>query len=499
MSFSRRCGILLHPTSLPSSYGIGDLGKEAYRFVDFLKNSNQSYWQILPLGTVGFGESPYQSFSAFAGNPLIISIDKLIEKGYLSKSDVQGTPKFDKDKVQFNTVKVYKEKLLRNAFKSFINNIPDDYSDFCKKNSIWLDDFGFFMAIKDYYKGIAWYEWDEKIAKRDEAEIKKYLKLLDEDVEYHKFLQYVFFNQWYELKKYANTFGISIIGDIPLFISNDSSDAWVHPELFHIDKNGFALKIAGVPPDYFSETGQFWGNPHYRWDVMEKNDYKWWRERFEATYELVDIIRIDHFRGFESYWEIPGSDTTAVNGKWVKGPGSKFFKILKQYLGDVSIIAEDLGFITEEVNNLKNEFGFPGMKILHFTFGAGSEERFLPHNYEENSVVYTGTHDNDTTIGWYTKLSKTDPDSVSKMKDYLGIEEDISGEEFCWLLIEVAYKSKSNTTIIPMQDILCLGTEARMNIPSTIGNNWVWRYRNEMLTDKLSERLSNLTVKYNRF
>jgi 4-alpha-glucanotransferase len=499
MIFDRRSGILLHPTSLPSKYGIGDLGYEAYRFVDFLKKGKQTLWQILPLGPVGYGESPYQSFSAFAGNPLLISIDKLIENNLLENTDIEQIPEFCLDKVEFNEIKPYKEKFFRKAFKKFkLENKPKDYIEFYNKNSFWLDDFVLFMAIKNYYNGVAWCEWDKDIAKREAAAMKKYSEMLSEDIEYQVFLQYIFFSQWKDLKKYANSQGISIVGDLPLFISNDSSDAWAQPQLFQIDEYGVCLKVAGVPPDYFSETGQFWGNPHYRWDVMEIDNYKWWRDRFATMLETIDVIRIDHFRGFESYWEIPGTEKTAVNGRWVKAPGSKLFNKVIEYLGDIPIIAEDLGFITPEVENLKNEFSFPGMKILQFTFGAGAEERFLPHNYEDNSVVYTGTHDNDTTIGWLKKSIVSEPEAVKQMKQYLNLDEDVSEQEFCWSLIDIAYKSKSNTVIIPMQDILCLGSEARMNIPGTIGGNWDWRLRENMLSNGIIEKLADLTTRYKR-
>ncbi len=499
MVLDRRSGILLHPTSLPSKYGVGDLGNEAYSFVDFLKKSKQSLWQILPLGPVGYGESPYQSFSAFAGNPFLISVDKLVEYDLLLDKDIDNIHEFNLDKIDFSKVKKFKEKLFKKAYKSFKSkNDLKDFIEFCSGNSYWLKDFALFMAIKDYYGGVAWSEWDKDIAKREAVAVKKYSEMLSEEIEYQQFLQYMFFTQWKELKKYANSRGISIVGDLPLFISNDSSDAWAQPELFEIDEYGVSQKVAGVPPDYFSETGQFWGNPHYKWDVMEKDDYKWWRDRFAAMLETVDSIRIDHFRGFESYWEIPGTEKTAVNGKWVKAPGSKLFNKVIEYLGDISIIAEDLGFITQEVMDLKDEFSFPGMKILQFTFGLGAEERFLPHNYEESSVVYTGTHDNDTTIGWYKKTLATEPEAVEQMKQYLNIEDEISPEEFCWKLIETAYKSKSNTAIIPMQDILCLGSEARMNTPGTIGGNWDWRFREDMLNDEIIEKLKYLAVKYKR-
>ncbi len=499
MNYIRKSGILLHPTSLPSKYGIGELGKEAYEFVDFLKRSKQTYWQILPLGPVGFGESPYQSFSAFAGNTLLISIDRLIDEGLLEKADLADVPELSCDKISFCKVKSIKNKLFRIAYKRFLSGrSKEDYKRFITENFYWLEDFALFMAIKEHFGFIAWNEWDRDIAMREAGAVTRYKELLHADVEYNKFLQYVFFKQWVSLKEYANKSGIEIIGDLPLFISNDSSDAWALPQLFEIDETGSPLKVAGVPPDYFSETGQFWGNPHYRWDAMKADDYKWWRDRFNILLKLVDIVRIDHFRGFESYWEIPGDEKTAVNGKWVLGPGVDFFSTIRSYMGELPIIAEDLGFITREVMELKDSFNFPGMKILQFTFGKGAEERFLPHNYEENSIVYTGTHDNDTTIGWLRKSLLEQPEAVEEMKAYLGIEFEIADEEFCWTLIETAYKSKSRTAIIPLQDILGLDTEARMNTPNTIGGNWDWRYKPEMLSDDVVDRLFKLSERYNR-
>lgn len=499
MKFVKESGILMHPTSLPSKYGIGDLGKEAFDFIDFLHQSKQRLWQMLPLGPVGFGESPYQSFSAFAGNILLISIDALKEAGLLKESDLVNPPILNTKKVQFKEVKVYKEEIFRKAYDVFLQRErPIDYVEFVRNNSKWLEDFTLFMALKTRFGLKSWNEWDEDIKEREPKAIQYYLKELDYENKYQEFLQYYFFKQWKALKDYANNKGVKIIGDLPIFISTDSSDAWASRELFEIDESGNPLKVAGVPPDFFSTTGQYWGNPHYRWDIMERNDYKWWRDRFEMLTNMVDIIRIDHFRGFEAYWEIDGREKTAERGRWVKAPGAKLFKSIEKHLGKLPIIVEDLGHITAEVDKLKKDFEFPGMKILQFTFGKGSEERFLPHHYEENSVVYTGTHDNNTTVGWFENLIIEQLEAVEAMKQYFGISGHIDSKDMCWVLIEAAFKCKSNTAIIPMQDILCLGTEARMNIPSTIGHNWDWRFESNEITPQIVLKLQELSKKYNR-
>jgi 4-alpha-glucanotransferase len=499
MKFLRECGILLHPSSFPSKYGIGDMGNEAYEFIDFLEKAGQRLWQVLPLGPVGFGESPYQSFSAFAGNPLLISIDMLKAEGLLKDEDLINCPVLNTKKVQFKEVKINKEEIYRIAYKTFVNlEKPRDYYEFVNHNKNWLKDYILFMAVKTRFGLRAWNEWDQDISRRRPDAIDRYSKELTDEVKYQEFLQYYFFKQWKALKSYANNKGIKIIGDLPIFISNDSSDAWARREQFEIDEWGNPIKVAGVPPDLFSATGQLWGNPHYRWDVMEKDKYQWWRDRFEMMMDMVDIIRIDHFRGFEAYWEIVGGEKTAEKGRWVKAPGAKLFNTIERYLGKLPIIVEDLGFITEEVNKLKKDYGFPGMKILQFSFGEGSEERFLPHNYEVDSVVYTGTHDNDTSVGWFCKSVVEQPEAVEAMKNYFGISGHITEENICWALIEAALKCNSNTAIIPMQDVLCLGSEARMNIPSTIGGNWDWRFESQEITPQKIHRLRELTTKHNR-
>lgn len=499
MEFKRECGILLHPTSLPSKFGVGDLGSEAYEFVEFLYRSRQSLWQILPLNPVGYGESPFQSFSAFAGNPLLISIDKLLEEGLLEQQDIEDIPSFKSKKVEFEVVREYKSNLLRKAYNFFQNKSPDrEFVKFVQSKD-WLADYSLFMSLKDYFEGTAWNHWDKDIVLRNSSTIEHFRILLKEEIQYHNFIQYTFFKQWNQLRQYANEKGIKIIGDLPIFISYDSSDAWANPHLFKLDQKGEPIAVAGVPPDYFSETGQLWGNPHYNWEAMEQDEFLWWRERFSSLLEMVDIIRIDHFRGFESYWEIPYGEETAINGEWVKAPGEKLFTIIKKYLGDIPVIAEDLGIITPEVEELKNKLGFPGMKVLHFILNSGEKELCLPHNFEKNSVAYTGTHDNDTTVGWYKKLLETSPEEIKFLVDYLELNDNMTLEDICWRIIEAAYESEANTVIIPLQDVLCLDSESRMNLPSTVGGNWEWRFEQGDLAPTLEERLARLVEEHYRY
>ncbi|WP_003540329.1 4-alpha-glucanotransferase [Desulfotomaculum nigrificans] len=496
MRSNRTCGILLHPTSLPSRYGIGDLGQEAYDFVDFLHRSKQKMWQILPLNPPGYGQSPFQCFSAFAGNPLLISLDKLVEAGLLTHQDAAHTPVFSEEKVQFDPVAEYKYSLLRKAFGNFQTRPQSEAYIKFVQNTPWLKDYALFMSLKDYFGGVAWNHWDKAIALREKQALRRFENLLREEIAYYQFLQFIFFQQWQDLKAYANNKGIKIIGDLPIFISYDSSDAWANPRLFELDELGNPAKVAGVPPDYFSETGQLWGNPHYRWREMEKDDFKWWRERFKNLLAIVDVVRIDHFRGFEAYWEIPAGEETAINGRWVKGPGEKLFRSIQRHLGDIPVIAEDLGVITPEVEELKNKFNFPGMKILQFNLNPWEKEEFLPHNYEHHAVVYTGTHDNDTTLGWYQKI--TDPKHLKFLQEYLKLDKDHSEQDICWRMIELAYRTRTNTVIIPLQDVLCLGSEARMNFPGTVDGNWQWRFKKGSLTPAIAERLSRLAVSCHR-
>ncbi|RKY93486.1 MAG: 4-alpha-glucanotransferase [Ignavibacteriae bacterium] len=498
MNFERSAGILLHPTSLPGKYGIGDLGNNAYRFVDFLVDAGQTLWQVFPLGPTGYGDSPYQCFSAFAGNPLLISPDKLIEDGFLSEGEIINPSPSDPTKVDYGKVIEYKKKILRIAFNNFKNNsnvLDKDFDNFCKEHKEWLDDFSLFIACKDAHNGAAWSEWDKGLVQRDENSLKEWSKKLSDDIRFNKFVQFIFLKQWKALKNYSNQKGIKIIGDMPIFIAFDSSDLWANKELFTVDEEGKLTFVAGVPPDYFSETGQLWGNPLYKWDEMQKDDFAWWRKRFSSLLELVDIIRIDHFRGFEAYWKIPGDAETAIDGKWIKAPGKELFRSVKKYLGDIPILAEDLGVITKEVEELRDEFNFPGMKVLQFAFGEGMERKFLPHNFILNCVVYTGTHDNDTTKAYFEKEKKNkENDIFEHAQKYL----NFSGEDILSELIRTAYASIANIVVIPMQDILNLGGEARMNFPNTAGGNWSWRFTHEQLSAEIIQKYKELAVLYER-
>lgn len=498
-AFSRKAGVLLHPTSLPSRYGIGDLGKEAYEFINFLFSAKQRLWQVLPLNPVGYGESPYQCLSAFAGNHLLISLGKLVQAGLLTKDDVTGHPVYSKDQVDFSAVESFKEQAFMQAFRNFKKReAPLDYLEFTKGNALWLDDYVLFMALKKHFNGVSWAEWDHKLVRRDAAELAHYTDLLAEDIDYHRFLQYVFFTQWHELKAYARRMGIEIIGDMPIFVSYDSSDVWANQKLFKLDRKGRPVTVAGVPPDRFSSTGQRWGNPHYDWTTMEEDDYLWWRQRFMFLHKLVDIIRVDHFLGFENYFEIPAYEETAVNGIWRKGPGRKFFAVLEKYLGKLPLIAEDLGIITPEVEDLKNSFYYPGMKVLQFSFYRDALDAHVPPVYEKNAVMYTGTHDNDTICGWYEKALREERTMMNFVLKCLNLKAPPPKEEFCWRIIEYAYQSNANTAIIPVQDLLCLGSAARMNTPGTVGGNWLWRLRKDALTKDLAQKLAALTAKSNR-
>lgn len=495
MKLARGCGILLHPTCLPGKYGQGELGKEAYKFIDFLKRSEQSLWQILPLNPVGSGYSPYQPFSAFAGNPMLISIDKLLDEGLLTATDLNSFPVFPKNKVRFNEVKKFKNILLQkafNRFKRFSQTLV--YQDFKEENQIWLDNYALFMALKSHFGELAWNCWETGISLRKHCVLASYEQLLAEEIEYQKFLQFKFFTQWLELKHYANQQGIKIIGDLPIFISMDSSDVWGNPHFFVLDEQYNPLEVAGVPPDYFSSTGQIWGNPVYRWDEMVKDEYKWWRERFKQLFKLVDLVRIDHFRGFEACWQIPVGEKTAAGGRWVEGPGDIFFTVMESYLGELPVIAEDLGVITAAVKKMKNKFGYPGMKVVQFIL----EAMVLPSELEKNSVIYTGTHDNDPLWGWYK--NRVMPNSKLKiwLDEQLGINERCSRTQICWTLIELVYQTTSNTAIIPLQDLLCLGSEARMNQPGTALGNWDWRFEEEQLNSEVESRIKYLAKRYKR-
>ncbi|MCX7594816.1 MAG: 4-alpha-glucanotransferase [Fischerella sp.] len=497
MPFPRASGILLHPTSFPGRFGIGDLGLEAYRFVDFLVESGQQLWQILPLGPTGDSNSPYASYSAMAGNPLLISPELLQNKGLLAKEDFANLPKFATQRVDFSQVIQTKMPMLRKACENFKANTSSveqkKFSEFYESNSYWLDDYALFMALKDAHGGASWNTWERAIAHRQPEAIKQWQQKLSAKILYHIYLQFEFFCQWTELKRYANQRGIQIIGDISFYVAHDSADVWANPENFCLDEQtGKPALMAGTPPDYFSATGQLWGNPVYNWTHLQQQDFKWWVQRFQSMLNYIDLIRIDHFRGFQAFWAVKQGETTAINGKWIQAPGEAFFKVLKQKLGFLPIIAEDLGEITPEVEALRDQFEFPGMKVLQFAFGSDGDQRFLPFNYERNFVVYTGTHDNDTTVGWFNQLS---PQNRAAVLSYLNCT---SSEGIHWDLIRLAHSSVANQAIVPLQDILGLGTEARMNFPGKDLGNWSWRYQSTALTLEVSDRLKVITETYGR-
>jgi len=499
MQFERSAGILLHPTSLPGKFGIGDLGTEAYKFVDFLKEAGQTLWQVFPLGPTGYGDSPYQCFSAFAGNPLLVSPEKLKEEGFLSEDDLNDPSQSNPIKIDYGQAIDYKKYILKRAFNNFKSNSngqEKDFEMFCEDHKEWLDDFTLFMACKEHNGGAVWSSWEKGLVQRDKKVLDEWTEKLSDEIQFHKFVQFNFFKQWKSIRDYANEKGIKIIGDMPIFIAYDSSDLWANKESFTVDEEGNLTFVAGVPPDYFSATGQLWGNPLYKWDEMEKDDFQWWRKRFSSLFELVDIVRIDHFRGFEAYWKILGGEETAQNGKWIKAPGEKLFNSLKKHLGELPILAEDLGVITPPVEALRDQFDFPGMKVLQFAFGTDMERKFLPHNFVQNCVVYTGTHDNDTTKAYFEKekSNKEINDIYEHAQTYLNyFGDDILNE-----LIRVAYASVANIVIIPMQDILKLGSDARMNFPSTTGGNWAWRFTWDQIDENLSKHYSGLTQLYER-
>ena len=493
--FERSSGILLHPTSLPGRFGIGDLGAPAYDWVDFLAAGKQRLWQVLPLGPTGYGDSPYQSFSAFAGNHMLISPNELMKEGALSSSDLEDVPQFPADRVDYGPVIEFKRSILQRSFKQFEENASRaqqaEFSQFCEANRYWLDDYALFMALKDHFGGAPWNEWNKKIATREPEAVVLWTEELEDQIRFHQYLQFQFFRQWSAVKRYANQRDILLVGDIPIFVAYDSADVWANPSLYYLDDVGNPTVVAGVPPDYFSETGQLWGNPIYRWGKMADNDYAWWIERFRMTFRQVDIVRVDHFRGFEAYWEVPAGEDTAINGQWVEGPGADLFHAVEEELGKPPIIAEDLGVITPEVDALRKSFGFPGMKILQFAFNGDNGSDYLPHRYERNCVVYTGTHDNDTTRGWFKSMPEIEREYVLK---YLGTD----GDEIHWDMIRLAFSSVADTAIVPLQDPLGLGTEARMNFPSRASGNWTWRYTADMLADEIKDRLAMLAQVYGR-
>lgn len=514
MNQSRSSGILLHPTSLPGRFGIGDLGREAYHWIDFLVASRQTIWQVLPLGPTGFADSPYACLSAFAGNPLLIGLDMLVEAGYLSAADLTNIPTLSDYKVDYGAVIAYKMPLLHQAAHNFLSQASPErraqYDRFCHDNIAWLDDFALFIAAKLYFSQMIWYEWDTDLALRRPGALAFWQQKLAQESVSQKVLQFLFHEQWHAIKTYANARNIRIVGDVPIFVAADSADVWANPDLFYLDKTGRPTLISGVPPDYFSATGQRWGNPLYRWEIIAARGYDWWIARIKAVLDKVDIVRIDHFRGFVGYWEIPADEPTAVKGRWVSGPGAALFEAIEKTFdartigadsdGILPIWAEDLGVITPEVIGLRERFGFPGMKILQFafdeaalhaSFGNYTHNPFLPHNYTPNFVVYTGTHDNDTALGWFEHCT---PEERQRAMAYIGCD----AKRFNWSLIRAAMASVAQTAVVPLQDILGLDTSARMNLPGTTGDNWTWRCPPDALTDAIAAQFADMTTLYER-
>ena len=495
MKFERASGIILHPTSLPGPDGIGDLGPEAYRWVNFLADSGCHLWEVLPLGPTGYGDSPYQCFSAFAGNPYLISPALLLEQGLINRGDLADRPDFPVDHVDYGEAIQWKLKILDRAYLRFNQTkhpaLWVEFGLFKTAQSFWLQDFALFMAIKASYGGVSWENWPQPLRKRERKALESFMRNEAQEIERHMFRQFLFYHQWNELKKYVHTKDIKIIGDIPIFVAYDSTDAWSHPELFFLDDDGRPAVVAGVPPDYFSPTGQLWGNPLYRWDVHQQQEYAWWVERLKSTLQLVDIARLDHFRGFGGYWEVPYGLPTAEVGRWVRGPGRDFFEVVRAVLGDLPIIAEDLGVITPDVVELRDRFNLPGMKVFQFAFSSDSTDPFLPHNYPQQCVAFTGTHDNDTAIGWYQTAPESERDFIRR---YLAR----SGVDIAWDMIRAVWSSVAAFALAPLQDVLSLGPEARMNLPGRPYGNWTWRMRPNTLTDDVARRLKEMNTLYSR-
>jgi len=491
----RNSGILLHITSLPGDDGVGTMGKEAYKFIDFLEETGQQLWQILPLGPAGSGNSPYQCFSAFAGNPLLINLELLVDEGFLMANEIENKPRYLKRKVEFERVRTWKNGLFMKAFNRFqkekIPQYHNEYNHFLNEHGWWLHDYALFMAAKEYFGPTSWHEWDDDFKFRKEEAVNNVKKLLAKELDYQCFLQFLFFKQWFSLKRYANLKGVQIVGDVPLYVSGESVDVWANTDIFLLDKNLEPIEVGGVPPDYFSETGQLWGNPVFDWKRLKARNYDWWMARLHFNLNFFNRIRIDHFRGLESYWSIPAKEETAMNGKWVPAFGKEMLAMLKSQIGEMPLIAEDLGIITTEVDALRDDFGLPGMKVLQFAFTTDETNKNLPHNYTVDFIVYTGTHDNNTTLGWLQALKGEEKTLVGK---YIG-SFDLDGLN---KLMEMAMASVAKTAIIPMQDILELDGKSRMNTPGVANGNWGWRFQWSQLKLKQRRKLKELTVLYNR-
>ena len=492
---ARVSGVLMPITSLPSPYGIGTIGKEARKFADFLKKAGQSIWQILPVGPTSYGDSPYQSFSTYAGNPYMIDLDILVKEGLLTKRQIN---KFywgdNEEEIDYGAIYYSRFQVLRLAYDKYIKlGDVKAFNSFKRKNAKWIKDYALYMSVKLHFDNKAWPEWDDaEIRMRDEKAINRYTRKFKDDIDFWKWIQFEFYKQWEDFRAYVNGLGIKLLGDMPIYVAMDSADTWANPEVFWLDEERKPVCVAGCPPDYFSETGQLWGNPLYKWDYLKSTGYKWWMDRIAAADKLFDITRIDHFRAFDTYYAIPFGAKDAINGKWMNGPGIDFFNVMRETLGEIEIVAEDLGELFDSVKELLEESGYPGMKVLEFAFADDETNAFLPHNYTSNCVVYTGTHDNDTVLGWYSQAKGWEKKHCDQ---YLGIRE---GDEVNWKFIEEAYKSVADYAIIQMQDILGLGSEARINVPSTLGGNWAWRIKKGVITKDITDRLYNLSKIYSR-
>ncbi len=495
----RAGGILVHPTSLPGPYGVGDFGSGAAHLLDFLQTGGQKLWQVLPLGPTGSGNSPYSALSAFAGSPLLISPERLLAEDLLTPADLEPLPAFPADRVDYNAVTPWKAAVLRASFARFqahaSSTLRDEYETFCDEQRDWLDDFALFLTLKAAHNQVAWMEWPARYAQRDPQALVEARRGLAHEIAFHRYTQFLFARQWSEIRRQAHERGITIIGDLAIFVAHDSADVWAHAGLFSLDEQGLPTVVAGVPPDYFSPTGQRWGNPLYRWDALKETGYAWWIARVRHALTLADAIRLDHFRGFQAYWEIPASSPDAIEGRWAPGPGAPLFEAIRVALGEAPFIAEDLGVITPDVRALADTFGFPGMRVLQFAFGGDAQNHDLPHNYTQNSVVYTGTHDNDTTAGWF--ISRTDTERAYAL-DYLGLRANATPDEVAWAMLRAAWASVTRLAIAPLQDTLALGSKARLNYPSRPTGNWEWRCRAEQLSSGLADRLRALARTYGR-
>jgi 4-alpha-glucanotransferase len=491
----RGSGILLHVTSLPSVFGIGDLGPEAYSFIDFLKETHQSYWQFLPLNRtcIEYGNSPYSSYSAFAGNPVLISPEIMVKDGFLSKTEITNYPQFPKQRVDYRKVTEYKGKLWNQVFEKNKKRLSKNFEflKFCRENAGWLDDYSLFIGVKKHFGGVDWGNWPSELRDREKHSITEWMKLLREEILKEKFLQYIFFKQWYSLKRYGEKNNIQIIGDMPIYVNYDSSDVWANPGIFSLDQGKKPANVAGVPPDYFSSTGQLWGHPVYNWEELKKTGYAWWIKRIEHNMKLFHLFRLDHFRGFVAYWRIRANEKTAINGEWVQAPARDFFNSLLRHFPHLPLIAEDLGIITSDVREVMHQFGFPGMKVLLFAFGGDLPTNpYAPHNHVRNCVVYTGTHDNNTAKGWFKK--ELGPEGKKRLSEYIG--RNVTEKTVHWELVRLAMSSVADMIIIPMQDVLGLGEKARMNLPASTRGNWEWRLKSEQLSATLRKKLAEITA-----